>query len=399
MGGEQSTDRFQDRNGKEGQDLVMEEVSKPYGIVTDDCVELVGRDAVSVAGVRGLQFKPDVLPTVNPERGLTVTFWLKVEQLADGWNVLFHCGSDPHRTPAAWFHDQSTHVTARLSTTTDWNDGSGSEGNVFEVNTWQHGAYIQQGNDLAFYVDGLKVVAYLVQGKPVYPDRTHPFFLGCDGKHTSCCGQFKHVRFYNYALDFQKVKRDMHSVEPICELSMLQNSILTSYENLVDNPLHSDVKFRVCGATVHAHRCILCARSQYFQGMFGGSMKEASSAEIAIDGVSLDAFLALLRYLYAGKVPTDPEKALELMVAADYFSVERSLSDQIHSALTVKVTLENACQLLRTADRFGQESVKQMIMRFMSKNNHFVQLVGGEELYALPRPLLREFLTFSKSQQ
>ena len=103
---------------------------------------------------------------------------------------------------------------------------------------------------------------------------------------------------YNYALDSQSVKRDMQSVEPICELSNLEKTTLTSYENLVDNPLHSDVKFRVCGATVHAHRCILCARSQYFQGMFGGSMKEASSSEIVIDGIPLHAFLALLRYIF-----------------------------------------------------------------------------------------------------
>ena len=39
----------------------------------------------------------------------------------------------------------------------------------------------------------------------------------------------------------------MQSVEPICELSNLEKTNLTSYENLVDNSLHSDVKFRVCG--------------------------------------------------------------------------------------------------------------------------------------------------------
>ena len=123
---------------------------------------LVLKDAVSVAGVRGLRFKPDVLPTVNQERGLTVTFWLKVEQFVNDWDILFHCGSDPHRTPAAWFHGQSTRVHSRLSTTTNWNEGSDSRGNVFEINTWQHGAYIQQGNELAFYVDGLTVVAYIL---------------------------------------------------------------------------------------------------------------------------------------------------------------------------------------------------------------------------------------------
>ena len=60
----------------------MEEVSKPYGVVTDDCVELVGKDAVSIANKKGLRFKPDLLPTVHPDRGLTLTFWLKVERIS-----------------------------------------------------------------------------------------------------------------------------------------------------------------------------------------------------------------------------------------------------------------------------------------------------------------------------
>ena len=264
---------------------------------------------------------------------------------------------------------------------------------------WQHGAYVHKENELAFYVDGLKVISCLIGTNPSYPDGTQPFFLGSDGRYTSFCGQFKWVRFYNYALDSQSVKRDMQSVEPICELSNLEKTALTSYENLVDNPLHSDVKFRVCVATVHTHRCILCARSQYFQGILGGTMKVASSSEIIIDGVPLHAFLALLRYLYAGKVPTDPEKALELMVAADYFLVERSLSDQCHNTLTMKLTLGNACQLLRTADRFKKEPLKEMIMTFMSKNDNYVQLVGGEDLYELPRPLLREFLMFLRPEK
>ena len=87
------------------------------------------------------------------------------------------------------------------------------------------------------------------------------------------------------------------------------------------------------------------------------------------------------------------------MVAADYFSVERSLSDHCRNTLAMKLTLGNACQLLRTADRFKKEPLKEMIMTFMSKNDNFVQLVGGEELYELPRPLLREFLMFLRSEK
>ena len=375
----------------------MEEVSKPYGAVTANCVELVGKEAVSVSGTKGFRFIPSILPTVHPDRGLTVTFWLRVERVVEGWNVLFHCGLDPHRTPSTWFYENSTRVHVRVSTTAHYSEGSGSISNVFRENIWQHGAYVHIGNELSFYVDGKKVVVCILAGNPVYSDGTHPFYLGHDEKHVSCHGEFKCVRFYNFALSTQEVRKDMHNTKPVYDAeSILESGILSPYESLVDDPSHSDVIFRVGGARIHGHRCILSARSPYFQQLLGGSMKEASSPEVSIEGVSADIFLALLRYLYAGRVPSDPEEALKLIVAADYFSIESKLADQCRDVLGTNLSIDNACQLLRVADRFGQEPLKEVIMAFMSRHDNFAKLVDGEELYVLPRPLLRRFLSFTR---
>ena len=290
-----------------------------------------------------------------------------------------------------------TRIHVCVSTTFSSSEGSDSSGNMFQIDTWHHGAYIQEVNELSFYVDGKKVLAYLLLGKPKYSDGTHPFFLGHDTKHNACDGHFKRVRLYNFALSRLEVKKDMDSVEPVCEaVGTLEGSILSSYESLVDDPSHSDVTFHVGSANIHGHRCILSARSSYFQQLLGGSMKEASSAEIIIEGVSADTFLALLRYLYVGKVPSDPEEALKLMVAADYFSIERKLAEQCRDILAAKLTVDNACQLLRVADRFGQESLKDVIMTFMSEDDNFTSLVDADDLYMLPRPLLRKFLTFTR---
>ena len=377
----------------------MEDVSKPYGTVTSNCVELVGKDPKSVSGKKGYRFEPSLLPTINPDKGLTITFQLKVEKFTGGWNLLFRCGPEPHRTPATWFYSNTTRVHVRVSTTSNNNEGSDSSGHVFEINTWHHGAYVLVDNDLSFYVDGKKVVAYLFVGKPVYSDGTHPFFLGHDGMYNACQGQFKHVRFYNFALSKLAVKKDKQSAGPIYEEGTpeaegtLKANVLSSYESLVNDPSHSDVTFRVDSANIHGHRCILSARSPYFQQLLGDSTKEASLSEITIEGMSSDTFLALLRYLYAGKVPSDPEETLKLMAAADHLSIERKLAEQCRDTLTVKLTIENACQLLRVADRYGLESLKDVIMSFMSRRDNFKSLVDGEELYILPRPLLRKFLT------
>ena len=377
----------------------MEDISKPYGAVTNNCVELVGKNAVSVSGKKGFRFNASILPCVNPDKGLAVTFWLKVKGRINGWNVLFHCGIDPHRTPSTWFHGNSTRVHVRVTTTTSTNEGSDSSGDVFQIHTWHHGAYVQEEDDLFFYVDGAKVMRHTLHGSPVYSDGTHPFYLGHDTKYPSCHGQFKYVRYYDFALSRKEVKADMHSVEPLGKEGVLESGILAAYESLVNNPSHSDVTFRVGGAKIYGHRCILSARSPYFQRLLGDSMKEASMSEINIEGVCAEIFLALLHYLYAGKVPSEPEEAMKLMVAADYFSIERRLVDQCRGMLDANLTLDNACQLLCIADRFGQESLIEVIMSFMSIRDNYSKLVDGEELYTLPRPLLRKFLTFVKQSE
>ena len=372
----------------------MEEVLKPYGAVTDNCVELIGKNPVSIHGKKGFKFEPCLVPVANPEKGLSICFWVKVEKRVNGWGVIFHCGPDPHRTPSTWIHSNSTRVHVRVSTTANTNEGSDSRGDVFHLNTWHHAAYVIVKEELSFFVDGRKVVAYVLQGNPVYSDGSHPFFIGHDVNYCSFHGQIKSFRCYSYALNKSEVNNDMHSMEPIIDEIIEEHKILLAYETLVNNPTHSDVTFRVDNIKIHGHRCILSVRSPYFHRLLGGSMKEASVSEISIEGVSAESFLALLRFLYVGRVPSDPEEAIKLMVVADYFSIDRKLVDQCWGTLDTKLTVNNACQLLCVADNFAQKSVIKSIMVFMRKPENYTRLVDSDELYTLPRPLLPNFLKF-----
>ena len=129
-------------------------------------------------------------------------------------------------------------------------------------------------------------------------------------------------------------------------------------------------------------------------------MKESSMSEINIEGVSPDTFLALLRYVYVGRIPSDPQEAIKLMVATDYFSIERKLIDRCKDTIDGKLSISNACQLLHLADSFvHQEPLVEMIMSFMSRSDNYAKLVDGNELYMLPNPLLRKFLKFHQTLQ
>lgn len=110
-------------------------------------------------------------------------------------------------------------------------------------------------------------------------------------------------------------------------------SLSLDYLNLLINgQAFSDVTFSVEGRLVHAHRCILAARSLFFRKFFCGpdsppssgldlagsrmtpvgsppsSSRPASSQVIPVNSVGYEVFLLLLQFLYSGQVSIVPQK-------------------------------------------------------------------------------------------
>ena len=128
-------------------------------------------------------------------------------------------------------------------------------------------------------------------------------------------------------------------------MSSLEDSLRSlslDYLNLLINgQAFSDVTFSVEGRLVHAHRCILAARSLYFRKFFcgpdppptgldpvmmsggGGSRssggggsghghhhhhRAGNTAVIPVNSVGYEVFLLLLQFLYSGQVSIVPQK-------------------------------------------------------------------------------------------
>lgn len=116
-------------------------------------------------------------------------------------------------------------------------------------------------------------------------------------------------------------------------------SLSLDYLNLLINgQAFSDVTFSVEGRIVHAHRCILAARSLFFRKFFCGSdqpsagidqsatgsrMGSSSSSSssprggnhppppqhvIPVNSVGYEVFLLMLQFLYSGQVSIVPQK-------------------------------------------------------------------------------------------
>ncbi|KAL9331496.1 hypothetical protein ACSQ67_001106 [Phaseolus vulgaris] len=135
-------------------------------------------------------------------------------------------------------------------------------------------------------------------------------------------------------------------------------SLSLDYLNLLINgQAFSDVTFSVEGRLVHAHRCILAARSLFFRKFFcgpdppsgldpAGPRLNSRSGVIPVNSVGYEVFLLMLQFLYSGQVSIVPQKhearpncgergcwhthctsavdlALDTLAAARYFGVEQ----------------------------------------------------------------------------
>ncbi|XP_076891426.1 BTB/POZ domain and ankyrin repeat-containing protein NBCL-like isoform X2 [Bidens hawaiensis] len=101
-------------------------------------------------------------------------------------------------------------------------------------------------------------------------------------------------------------------------------SLSLDYLNLLINgQAFSDVTFSVEGKIVHAHRCILAARSLFFRKFFCGPdsptgsrsdplgsrhLTGGSQMVIPVNSVGYEVFLLMLQFLYSGQVSIVPQK-------------------------------------------------------------------------------------------
>ncbi|KAJ1287049.1 hypothetical protein BS78_03G400800 [Paspalum vaginatum] len=211
-------------------------------------------------------------------------------------------------------------------------------------------------------------------------------------------------------------------------------SLSMDYLNLLINgQAFSDVTFNVEGRLVHAHRCILAARSLFFRKFFcgagaaaaaadqqqqpllldhlsprspsgggasassprgGGAAAAAPGAVIPVSSVSYEVFLLLLQFLYSGQVSLVPQKgeprpgcgergcwhthcaaavdlALETLAAARSFGVEELalLTQKQLAGMVEKASIEDVMKVLMA-------SRKQDLHQLWTTCSHLVAKSG-----------------------
>ncbi|XP_055299405.1 BTB/POZ domain-containing protein 9-like [Sitodiplosis mosellana] len=136
------------------------------------------------------------------------------------------------------------------------------------------------------------------------------------------------------------------------EFSQLLNKICMNDE-------HADVSFIVENIKIPAHKMILSIRSSYFHSLFCGGFAEAKQAEIKLE-VPLDAFKAILKYIYTGCLSlTDLEshQLIEIYDMAEQYGFD-TLKNILSKYLTANVTLENCISILNAAHLYSMDDLQ-----------------------------------------
>lgn len=116
------------------------------------------------------------------------------------------------------------------------------------------------------------------------------------------------------------------------------------------NENYSDITFLVENQRLPAHRIILAARSDYFRAMLYGGLAETSQSQIPID-CPLEAFKALLRYIYSGLMSLSQmreELILDTLGLAHQYGfaeLELAISMYLRNVLSI----DNVCSILDAA--------------------------------------------------
>lgn len=132
---------------------------------------------------------------------------------------------------------------------------------------------------------------------------------------------------------------------------------------------YSDVAFIVEDQRLPAHRVILAARSEYFRALLYGGLSESNQSEIKLK-IPLEAFKALLKYIYSGHMPLsqmyDNNILDTLGLANEYGFTELEMA--ISEYLRQYLSLSNVCAILDAARLYNLDKLVKVCLTFMDLN-------------------------------
>lgn len=156
------------------------------------------------------------------------------------------------------------------------------------------------------------------------------------------------------------------------------SQVTADLEALLQSNDLTDVTFQVDGETIHAHKIILAARSEYFRNLLYGEMRESSATAdgdngvvITVQDVSAGSFRRILSYLYTGYPGKElkAHEAVDLLTCTDFYQLN-GLKNVCETFLAGILSPGNALELLQQSRRANAAFLQQSAMNYIARHKN-----------------------------
>ncbi|XP_040284626.1 inhibitor of Bruton tyrosine kinase [Bufo bufo] len=150
------------------------------------------------------------------------------------------------------------------------------------------------------------------------------------------------------------------------------------------------------GKEFPCHKCVLCARLEYFHSMLSSSWIEASCCSALQMPVHSEVLKVILDYIYTDEAPAVKESAnvefvCNVLVMADQLLIVR-LKEICEVTLTERLTLKNAAELLEFAALYNADQLKVSCFQFIGLN--MAALLESRTLDVLSDDVVKELASY-----
>ncbi|XP_063615380.1 inhibitor of Bruton tyrosine kinase-like, partial [Penaeus indicus] len=154
--------------------------------------------------------------------------------------------------------------------------------------------------------------------------------------------------------------------------NVIASDVSVKYSRKINQELWDVMISSKTGDNLGAHKCVLSARSEYFNCMFGANWIESTSTKTLSMPLPTNILVIILDYLYEDDSPKlrqcrEPEFVCNVLVVADQLLVTR-LCEICEDVLVGLLTLKNAADLLEFAVTYNAKQLKVSAMQFICLN-------------------------------
>jgi len=173
------------------------------------------------------------------------------------------------------------------------------------------------------------------------------------------------------------------------------NSFVKDMQTILNDQKNSDVLIVAVGKQFKCHKNILSARSEVFKNMLAHDTLESRRNIIELTDVPTEAVEELLKHIYTGEIPSDPENlSIEVLHLAVKYQLE-SLKDACSDYLIASLDVQTCISTFVMVDRYLPQDykVREKVILFMKcKALEVVESEDWDKLI-VDHPLLASELT------